>query len=134
MNLQPHHTALSVRDIEESANFYMQLGYQEVHRFSKDDNTLIIVHLKLGESFLELFCFSKNKSNQKLTVDRSESLGIKHIALTTTNIKDTLVTMKKNGLAAQDTEITHGKTDIEYFFIQDPDGIWIEVVEDKRGY
>lgn len=134
MNLKPHHTAISVRDIEKSVNFYMQLGYQEVHRFSKDDNTLAIVHLKLGESFVELFCFSKNKSDKKLLVDRAESLGVKHIALATANIKETLVSMKEAGLADPDTEITQGRTDIDYFFIQDPDGMWVEIVEDNRGY
>ena len=134
MTLLPHHTALSVRDIKKSVDFYTELGYQEVHRFSKDDNSLVTVHLKLGQSFIELFCFSKNINKPKLAIDRAESLGVKHIALATTNIRRTLSAMKENGLAEEDTEISQGKTNIEYFFIRDPDGIWVEIVEDNRGY
>lgn len=93
-----------------------------------------IVHLKLGNSFLEIFVYKKNADEPKVNyayANNLEEIGVKHIALATDDIEAALADLKKKGLATEDTKITMGRK-VAYFFIQDPDGVWIEIVKDDR--
>lgn len=135
MNLKPHHTAISVRNLEESLKFYQTLGYQQVHRYDEEDGSMSIVHLKLGDSFLEIFVYKKNADAPKLELEYAnnlEQVGVKHLALWTDDIEATLAELQAKGLATADTKITVGRTKVSYFFIQDPDGVWVEIVKDDR--
>lgn len=135
MNYRPHHTAISVRNIDRSIDFYVSLGYEQVHRYDEEDGSMIIVHLKLADSFLEIFAFKKNKNEEQLSykyANNLEDIGVKHIALWADNIEQALADMKKKGYANEDTKITTGKTKVGYFFIKDPDGVWVKFVKDER--
>ena len=61
MQYRPHHTAISVRNLEESIAFYSTLGYRQVHQYDEEDGSMSIAHLKLGESFLEIFFYKENE-------------------------------------------------------------------------
>jgi glyoxylase I family protein len=131
----PHHTAISVRNLDDSLRFYEGLGYKQVHRYDEADGSMSIVHLKLGSSFLEIFVYTKNADEASLTYEYAnnlEDIGVKHIALQTDDIEAALQDLKTKGLAAQDTKITFGRTKVSYFFIKDPDGVWVEIVNDER--
>jgi glyoxylase I family protein len=59
-------------------------------------------------------------------------LGIKHFGLKVVDIEDARKNILTLGLA-NGLEIREGRTGIKYFFVNDPDGNWIEFVQDDRG-
>ncbi len=135
MNYRPHHTAISVRNLGKSLEFYKSLGYEQVHRYDEEDGSMSIVHLKLGDSFLEIFAYKKNEDKPPVEYEYAnnlEEIGVKHIALRADDIEAALEDMKAKDFANEDTKITFGRTKVSYFFIQDPDGVWIEFVKDER--
>ena len=127
------HTAISVKDLEKSLSFYKILGfklYKEYH----DDETDIVM-LKLGQARLELF---HNRDEEELPAHASDlnidlkTVGVKHFCL---NVED--VTAAKNWLVErdlvdEDVQIKSGRLGRAYFFIRDPNGIFIEIIEEKK--
>lgn len=130
-----HHVALSVSNMQESINFYALFGFKVAYHWKSDDKELQIAHLKLGETFLELFCFKTYqeapKSSKKLRTDLPR-LGVKHFGLKVKSIHETKEFMITNGYT-EEIEIIRGKTEVDYFFIKDPDGILLEFIQDDRG-
>ncbi len=135
MKYKLHHTAISVRNLDISINFYETLGFKKVHQYDEGDGSMSIAHLKLGDSFLEIFAYKKNEDEPPVDYEYAnnlEDIGVKHIALWTEDIEKALADMKEKGLADDDTKITFGRTKVRYFFIKDPDGVWVEFVRDDR--
>lgn len=132
MKYAPHHTAISVRSLEESLAFYEALGYKQVHRY--DDPDKVGIKLKLGDYFLEIFAFQSNQSQPPLDLELGNNLsqiGVKHIALNTDDVDAALADLKTKGLANDKTTIL-SKGAARFFFIKDPDGVWVEIIRDDR--
>lgn len=132
-----HHVCLSVTNQELSISFYKQLGFERVHLWEADDKSLTITHLKNGEMILELFCYA----NYMLAPDTIHStktdlpiIGTKHFGLRVESIEAAREDLATKGLIAKDINITQGRTGPRYFFIPDPDGILVEISEDKRDF
>jgi len=130
-----HHVALSVSNLEKSSAFYALLGFRPAFHWQAEDASLSIVHLKQGDALLELFCFASNvaapATSRQLATDLPR-IGIKHFGVKVTDIQLAKENVEMLGLA-DDVEIVTGRTGIEYFFLADPDGILVEVVQDKRN-
>jgi glyoxylase I family protein len=130
-----HHVSLSVTDLDRSMEFYSGFGFKKVLQWESDDNALSIAHLKLKESILELFCFADPRpapeSMKKLATDLPV-IGIRHFGIQVDSLRKAKDFIIQNGYA-EEIEINKGKTGIDYFFIKDPDGIFVELVQDERG-
>jgi glyoxylase I family protein len=131
-----HHVTLSVRDSGKSAEFYSLFGFKAALRWMAPDGSLIISHLLREDGFiLELFRYAENADEPIIEAcigNDLERLGVKHLAFRVADLRTTyseLLTLKCGRL----TEIQSGRTGIDYFFIADPDGNWVEIVEDSRS-
>ncbi len=128
-----HHVSISVKDIIKSLKFYELFGFKIFHSWESEDKNQKIIHLEMNGFFLELFSFSPCEpapSHTKSLKTDLPTIGIKHFALQVNSIDDIHNFFKANGF--ENINIQLGKTGIKYFFIQDPDDIFIEIVEDNR--
>lgn len=134
-----HHVALSVADRERSIVFYEKLGFREVHLWEAEDKSLTITHLKLSDSdfILELFCFASSQAapaSIHATATDLPIIGTKHFGLKVGSIEAARDDLAAKDIVEKDIQITQGRTGPRYFFIEDPDGILVEIAEDKREF
>lgn len=134
MDLRPHHVALSVASVEASKSFYARLGFKPYSTWVAADESFRIATLQHATGLmLELFEYHENRDKPPVTYSIGNDLevrGLKHLALRVANVQSSRETLIKAGYKDL-TEIAHAE--IDYFFIRDPDGLWVELVQDDRG-
>jgi glyoxylase I family protein len=120
-----------------SQTFYERLGFEQIHRWDAKDKSLTILHLKLDTVVLELFAYVQNANTKALDLEVANNLpevGVKHVGLRAADVRASFAQMQAAGYELGSPEVQQGRTDIDYFFIKDPDGIWVEIAQDDRGY
>lgn len=126
-----NHVAISVTNVEKSIEFYKKFGFKEFKSWKAEDESIKINMIKLNNTVLEIFCYkeyTKLPETAKTTTTDLPVLGTKHFALGVENIEQAKEFVIKNKIA-NDIEIKVGRLGKPYFFIKDPDGILVEIIE-----
>ncbi len=131
----PHHVAISVRDLDATADFYGALGFRLRLRWQARDGSLSIAHFaNAGGYVLEAFAYAGNASVPPLDLTMGNDLaniGVKHFSFAVDDLAATRDELIERGVTSA-TEIARGRTEMDFFFVQDPDGNWIEITTDTR--
>lgn len=116
------HTNFNVMDMQKSLDFYKNaLGLHEVKRKEPSDGSFLLVFLSDEQEShtIELTWLRDRKSPYDLSDNEI------HLALRTDNFEKSYRLHKDMGCVCQDIKDSH------FYFISDPDGYWIEVIENK---
>ena len=114
------HVNINVSDIEKSIKFYNEaFGLKEIRRKKAEDESFILAFLSDGSFKLELTWLRD--------MDRPYDLGDNesHICFVTDDYDAAHELHKKMDV------ICYENTDMGLYFVEDPDGYWLEVVEAK---
>ena len=126
-----NHVAISVTNAENSIEFYKKFGFKKFKYWKAEDESIKINMLKLNNIVLEIFCYkeyTKLPDTAKSTATDLPILGTKHFALGVENIKKAKEFVLQNNIC-QSVDIKVGRLGKPYFFINDPDRILIEIIE-----
>ena len=129
------HYAISVKNMEQSVSFYEGLDFVVKNEWRADDGSISITHMKNDSFILELFCYRQYKSMPHTAFVLNEDLpviGSKHIGLNVNNLEATQEYLLNKGMIKKKVEIRNGRMGRRYFFISDPDGILIEIIEKEE--
>ena len=136
MEVSVHHVAISVTHLEKSKDFYEKFGFEEKLTWESPDKSLIICQLMLNGICLEIFKY-ENYQEMPLTAKELDTdlprIGVKHFGLTVNSIEEMNEILIEQGIVSEKQQIITGRTGVRYFFIKDPDGLLLEIVEDKRN-
>ena len=126
-----NHVTISVDNLEDTLNFYKKFGfiiYKEYH-----DENVDIVMLKLNSMILEIFHYTENSKlpehSKNLNIDL-KTIGNKHFGLGVKNIEMAKKFIEENKLNDNEIIINKGRLGKPYFFIKDPNGILMEIIEE----
>ena len=125
------HTMIRVFDLERSMAFYKEaLGLETAARLDFDDFTL--VYLRNEESDFEIELTHNHDQREPYT----HGSGYGHVAVTVDDVAAEHQRLQDAGVPTRDIiEMKHeGKMLARIFFIEDPDGYKIEVIERGGRY
>lgn len=121
MNFKMIHENYNVSNLEKSLKFYEEaLGLYESRRIENDDFTLAYVKNEQSDFELELTYIKDHP--QKYDLGECEF----HLAFTTDDFEESYKKHTQMGC------ICFENREMGVYFIQDPDGYWLEIVPDKK--
>ncbi len=116
---QLDHVSVVVTDVERSRKFYRDiLGLKEIAKPRTFD--FVVVWFDLGNQHLHL-----------LLKDKPDALGPRHFALRVADVNAARIHCRDHGIATMETTPIPGA---DRFFINDPDGNRIEIIQWLRPY
>ena len=120
------HIAITCQDIDTSLDFYTRiLGLPEAFRMNRDDGSLWMVYLKTGSERLYRALYA---GGDPAEIPQNAS-GFKHLCLWVDDIEATLHDLKARGLDVDPAGIRTGRSKCRQYFIADPDGVRIELMQ-----
>lgn len=126
-----NHVSISVIDMKKSIEFYKKFGFEDFKSWKAEDESIKINMLKLKGTVLEMFCYKKFEELPETAKDISTDLpviGTKHFALGVENIEKAKEFVLSNDIC-KEVNIKVGRLGKPYFFIKDPNGILLEIIE-----
>ena len=130
------HIALSVSNIDRSTGFYRKnFGFKCSKKYWLKSLGLKICIIKKDNVALELFEFKKHKPLPKYRKNLESdlvTLGTKHFAFAVEDIERTYKKLKKSSVRFM-TDMRVFENSLKFFFIKDPDGILVEIMEEETG-
>lgn len=124
-----NHIAIIASNIERSLSFYVDvLGFSIIRKVYREERDSWKVDLALnGDYLIELFTFP----NAPKRPSYPEALGLRHLAFKVDDIEACIAELKSKGVETENIRIDPF-TDCRCVFFADPDGLPIELVENKR--
>jgi lactoylglutathione lyase len=126
------HTMIRVQDLPRSLQFYQQaFGLETSHRLDFPDFSLVYLRNSESDNEIEL---TWNKGREE-TYSHGDGYG--HVAFVVDDVKKERERLLELGMTPNDVREFHhddGALLARYFFIQDPDGYKIEVLERHGHY
>ncbi len=123
MNFRFDHNNINVRDLDKSLAFYREaLGLKETRRFEPADKSFKLVYLGDGKTShrLELTWLRDRTENYSLGDNEF------HLALTVDDYAGAHTRHKDMGC------ICYENLAMGIYFIEDPDGYWLEILPEKK--
>lgn len=121
------HTALRVRDLEQSLAFYARLGIDEAFRLHDDDGSLLLVYVHVGgDRFLELF--PRDVPASAAPQGEASEASFMHLCLLCDDLVPLVERLRADGVAIE-REVTTGLDHNLQAWIRDPDGNAIELMQ-----
>jgi catechol 2,3-dioxygenase-like lactoylglutathione lyase family enzyme len=120
------HVAINAKDIDKSLDFYKRvLGLPEAFRVPNADGSLWMVYLKTGpDDFIEIFARAA-----KAAPRTNDDEGMKHYCLWVDSLDTTLKDIESRGVAIDYSKVRTGRSGCRQYFVADPDGVLIELME-----
>jgi catechol 2,3-dioxygenase-like lactoylglutathione lyase family enzyme len=129
-----HHVAVTASNFERSLEFYQKLGFKVLANRYLPEKQKKIALLASDNFKLELFWyedFSDEPTSRETIGNNVHDVGVKHFALRVDSINEARARLKELHISLE-SEPTTGDTGYDFFFIRDPDGVWIEFVQDDK--
>lgn len=128
------HYAISITDAVKSISFYQKLGFSVVKDWTDSNNSVRIVHMLNGYFLLEMFCYKDHGNLPDFVDDLSSDLkvvGSKHFGLQVDDLQTAANYLVDVGILDAMPKFVPGRLGRAYFFIKDPDGIFVEIIEKR---
>ena len=136
------HTGIVVSDIDKSLHFYNELLGFKIVKDMREAGPFVdkilglsgvsvrTIKMDAGGSLIELLCFKSHPMGQQL--NNITSLGCTHIALTVDNLDDCFKMLKEaNTFFVSEPQVSPDGN-AKVVFCKDPDGTFIELVEELK--
>lgn len=126
-----NHVTISVENLDETLEFYKKFGFVEYKEYH-DDNVDIVM-IQLEKMILEIFHYKEKEELPEHSKELGKDLktiGNKHFALGVKDIDEAKEFVEKNNLCKIEIIINKGRLGKPYFFIKDPNGILMEIIEE----
>lgn len=126
-----NHVTISVDNLEKTLDFYKKFGFEDYKEYH--DQSVDIIMLKLKNMILEIFHYQEKEQlpehSKNLGVDL-KTIGNKHFGLGVKDIIEAKKFVEDNKLNNSEIIINEGRLGKPYFFIKDPNGILMEIIQE----